>query len=179
VRWRAVRAATVVGLVGLLGACSSGSGSAATTPGTQATAPPVSYEANASVVRVVDGDTIDVTVNGTEERVRLIGIDTPETVKPNSAVECYGPEASEHTKELLPAGTQVYLERDLVARDDYGRLLSYVFRTDGVFVNRELIDNGFARPLEIKPNLAYHVYFEQGAAEAQAGGLGLWSHCPG
>ena len=143
------------------------------------TAPPVSYTANATVARVVDGDTIDVTVNGTEERVRLIGIDTPETVKPNTPVQCYGPEASEHTKELLPPGTPVYLERDLVARDDYGRLLSYVFRTDGVFVNRDLIDNGYAVPLEIKPNLAYHVYFEQGADAAKAAGLGLWSHCPG
>jgi len=142
-------------------------------------APPVSYTANATVARVVDGDTIDVTLNGTEERVRLIGIDTPETVKPNTPVQCYGPEASEHTKELLPPGTPVYLERDLVARDDYGRLLSYVFRTDGVFVNRDLIDNGFAVPLEIKPNLAYHVYFEQGADAAKAAGLGLWSHCPG
>jgi len=142
-------------------------------------APPVSYTANATVARVVDGDTIDVTLNATEARVRLIGIDTPETVKPNTPVQCYGPEASEHTKELLPPGTPVYLERDLVARDDYGRLLSYVFRTDGVFVNRDLIDNGFAVPLEIKPNLAYHVYFEQGADAAKAAGLGLWSHCPG
>ena len=77
-----------------------------------ATAPPNTYVANATVVRVVDGDTIDVTVDGTEERVRLIGIDTPETVKPNTPVECFGPEASAHTKELLPAGTPVYLERD-------------------------------------------------------------------
>lgn len=160
----------------LLASCTSGTQGADTTT---ATAPPPSYEANATVVRVVDGDTIDVTVNGTDERVRLIGIDTPETVKPDAPVECYGPEASEHTKELLPPGTPVYLERDLVARDDYGRLLSYVFRTDGVFVNRDLIDNGFARTLEIKPNLAYHVYFEQGAEAAQAAGLGLWSHCPG
>ena len=171
---RAVRAAAV--LVALLAGCSSGAASTDTAP---ASAPASTYVANATVARVVDGDTIDVTVDGTEERVRLIGIDTPETVKPNTPVQCYGPEASEHTKELLPPGTPVYLERDLVARDDYGRLLSYVFRTDGVFVNRDLIDNGFARPLEIKPNLAYHVYFEQGAENARAAGLGLWSHCPG
>jgi len=159
----------------LLASCASES----TTADTTVAPPPVSYTANATVARVVDGDTIDVSVNGTEERVRLIGIDTPETVKPDTPVQCYGPEASEHTKELLPPGTPVYLERDLVARDDYGRLLSYVFRTDGVFVNRDLIDNGYAVPLEIKPNLAYHVYFEQGADAAKAAGLGLWSHCPG
>ena len=172
------RRLAVIGVLGLgvLGACSSGTSSADTTV---ATAPPTTYVANATVVGVVDGDTIDVTVDGTEERVRLIGIDTPETVKQGTPVECWGPEASARTKELLPAGTPVYLERDLVARDDYGRLLSYVFRTDGVFVNRDLIDNGFARTLEIAPNLAYHVYFEQGAEQAEAAGLGLWSHCPG
>ena len=174
--WRRV-AAGAIAAVGLVG-CSSGTKGVDTTAGTTTTAA-TTYEANATVVRVVDGDTIDVTIGGIEERVRLIGIDTPETVKPNSPVECYGPEASAHTKELLPAGTPVHLERDLVARDDYGRLLSYVFRTDGVFVNRELIDDGFARPLEIRPNLAYHVYFEQGAEAAEAAGLGLWSQCPG
>lgn len=173
VRWAAV------GSLVLLAACASDSRTAVTTSPPAATVPPSTYVANATVVRVVDGDTIDVRVDGTEERVRLIGIDTPETVKPNTPVQCYGPEASEHTKELLPPGTPVYLERDVVARDDYGRLLSYVFRTDGVFVNRDLVDNGFARPLEIKPNLAYHVEFEQGAQAAQAAGLGLWSHCPG
>jgi micrococcal nuclease len=164
-------------LVGCAGAAHRAADTTAAT--TAATAPASTYVANATVVRVVDGDTIDVTVNGAHERVRLIGIDTPETVKPNTPVQCYGPEASEHTKELLAPGTPVYLERDLVARDDYGRLLAYVFRTDGVFVNRDLIDNGFARPLEIKPNLAYHVAFEQGAHGAEAAGLGLWSHCPG
>ncbi|MFT3855819.1 MAG: thermonuclease family protein [Ilumatobacteraceae bacterium] len=158
----------------LLASCAS-----ATTAAGSTTTTATIYEANASVVRVVDGDTIDVTVDGREERVRLIGIDTPETVKPNTPVECYGPEASKHTKELLPAGTPVHLERDLVARDDYGRLLSYVFRTDGLFVNRDLIDDGFARPLAIKPNLAYEDVFEQGAHDARAAGLGLWSHCPG
>jgi micrococcal nuclease len=158
-------------------ACGSDVSAAGTTVG--ASAPPSTSVANAIVVRVVDGDTIDASVNGTEERVRLIGIDTPETVKPETPVQCWGPEASEHTKELLPPGTPVHLERDLVARDDYGRLLAYVFRTDGVFVNRDLIDNGFARTLAIKPNLAYHVDFEQGADAARAAGLGLWSHCPG
>jgi micrococcal nuclease len=169
------RAAILLLLLLGVAACSSGTKA----DRTAATGVPSTYVPNATVVRVVDGDTIDVTVGGTEERVRLIGIDTPETVKPNTPVECYGPEASAHTKQLLPAGTPVYLERDMVARDDYGRLLSYVFRTDGVFVNRDLIDNGFARVLEIKPNLAYHVYFEQGADAARAAGLGLWSHCPG
>ena len=91
--------------------------------------------ATATVVRVIDGDTIDVRIAGRDERVRLIGIDTPETVKPEAPVECYGPEASAFTKQLLPEGTPVRLERDVVGtvsrldRDAFGRL-------PGRFVNR-------------------------------------------
>ena len=95
---------------------------------------------DATVVRVVDGDTIDLRFGGTTERVRLIGIDTPETVKPNTPVQCYGPEASAHTKALLPKGTAVTVERDLEPRDTYGRLLLYVHRAaDQLFVNLDLV----------------------------------------
>ena len=83
----------------------------------------------ATVTDVVDGDTIDVAIGGRDERVRLIGIDTPETKKPDSPIECFGPEASAFTSDLLPAGTEVRIERDIVGRDDYGRLLGYVHRT--------------------------------------------------
>ena len=132
----------VVGL-GLLGACSSGTSSADTTV---ATAPPNTYVANATVVGVVDGDTIDVTVDGTEERVRLIGIDTPETVKPGTPVECCGPEASGvHQGAAARRARRVYLERDLVARDDYGRLLAYVFR-DRRRVRQPATDRQRVRP---------------------------------
>ena len=76
---------------------------------------------------------------GRDERVRLIGIDTPETVDPRKPVQCFGKEASDHTKALLPAGTAVRLERDAEARDRYDRLLAYVYRaSDGLFVNLEL-----------------------------------------
>jgi micrococcal nuclease len=166
----------------LAGALATGchSGRKSAVPMTTLAAARTGLTANATVLRVVDGDTIDATVNGTEERVRLIGIDTPETKKPNTPVQCYGPEASAYTESLLPAGTPVYLERDLVARDDYGRLLSYVFRTtDGLFVNADIIAKGYARVLAIKPNLAYHVAFEQGAEAAEQANLGLWGHCAG
>ena len=94
---------------------------------------------NATVVRVIDGDTIDADIGGRDERVRLIGIDTPETKKPNTPIQCYGPEASDFTKHTLPAGTRILIVRDLEARDDYGRLLAYVYRSsDGLFVNLEL-----------------------------------------
>ncbi len=164
------------------GALVAGCGTTGASSGpTTAAAPPQStYVANATVVRVIDGDTIEAMVAGNDERVRLIGIDTPETKKPNTPVQCYGPEASAYTESLLPAGTPIYLERDLVARDDYGRLLAYIFRTtDGLFVNADIITKGYARVLEIKPNLAYHVTFEQGAQHAETMDLGLWANCTG
>ena len=81
----------------------------------------------------------------TEERVRLIGIDTPETHVEDGPPECFGPEASAFTAGLLPAGTAVRLERDVVGRDDYGRLLAYVHRLDdGLFVNLAIVHQGYA-----------------------------------
>jgi micrococcal nuclease len=140
--------------------------------------------ANAVVTGHVDGDTLDVRVVTAgierEERVRLIGIDTPETMHPTRPVECFGPEASAHLAELLPLGTPVRLERDLVGRDDYGRLLAYVHRaTDGRFVNEALVADGYARPFPYEPNTAYAGVFVAAATGAEAAGLGLWSACRG
>ncbi|TFH18800.1 MAG: thermonuclease [Acidimicrobiales bacterium] len=133
----------------------------------------------ATVAHVVDGDTIDVQIGEREERVRLIGIDTPETKKPNSPIECFGPEASAFTASLLPIGTRVRIERDLVGRDDYGRLLGYVYLDgiDGTFVNMEIIRQGYATPLTIEPNSTYAREFAQAATDAEAAGLGLWTAC--
>ena len=104
----------------------------------------------AIVKRVVDGDTVVLSFSGDDDTVRLIGIDTPETVKPNSPVECFGPEAAERTKFLLPPETKVRVERDIEARDRYGRLLAYLRRVDdGLFINESLITEGFATPLRI------------------------------
>lgn len=135
-------------------------------------------EPNGVVDYVVDGDTIDVVINGDEERIRLIGIDTPETKKRNSPIECFGPEASAFTESLLPVGTPVRIERDIVNRDDYGRLLGYVYRTeDGIFVNYEIMRQGFAQPLSISPNDLYAQLFADAARAAQADGAGLWAAC--
>jgi micrococcal nuclease len=140
---------------------------------------PVGPPGTATVTDVIDGDTIDVRVRGRTETARLLGIDTPETVKPGAPVECYGPEASARTKELLPPGTKVRMTRDVESRDRYGRLLVYVVRVrDGLFVNLSLVEAGFARPLAIAPNNAYRREITAAAADARAAGRGLWRACP-
>ncbi len=133
---------------------------------------------NATIERVVDGDTVVVDIDGRRETVRLIGIDTPETVKPDSPVECFGPEASAATKALLPEGTPIRLERDVEARDDYDRLLAYVYRaTDGTFVNLELVRTGYATLLTFPPNVAHVDEFVDAAKSARTAALGLWTGC--
>jgi micrococcal nuclease len=135
-------------------------------------------ETNAVIVHVVDGDTVDVRIDARTERVRLIGINTPETKDPRRPVECYGPEASALTALLLPTGTGVRLERDAEARDDYGRLLAYVWRSDGLFVNQELARQGAAVVLSIRPNTAYAALIAAAADQARRARRGLWGACP-
>jgi micrococcal nuclease len=141
---------------------------------------------NASVESVVDGDTIDVEAGGRTERVRLIGIDTPEVAHPSSGgraanvAECFGDAAAAFTKALLPVGTPVRLTRDVVARDDYGRLLAYVFRaSDGVLVNYELARHGYAQPLTIPPNTRFTSRIVEATRQAEADEAGLWAACRG
>ena len=137
-------------------------------------------EANAIVEFVIDGDTVDFLFDGVEERVRLIGIDTPETKQRNSPIECFGPEATAYTQQLLPVGTPVRIERDIVNRDDFGRLLGYVYRAeDGIFVNYEIMRQGFAQPLSIPPNDLYADLFADAARAAEADNAGLWGVCSG
>ncbi len=132
----------------------------------------------ATVVRVVDGDTLVVDIGGTRLPVRLIGIDTPETVAPGRPVECYGAEASQHLKQLTPAGTQLRLVRDVEARDVYDRLLAYVYRAgDGLFVNLAQVEGGYAEAKDYPPNTAHRIEFHQVEAVARAGGAGLWGAC--
>ncbi len=137
-------------------------------------------ESNATVEHVVDGDTVDLIVDGSTQRVRLIGVNTPETVDRRKPVQCFGPEAKQYTLSLLPAGTPVRLERDVEPRDDYGRLLGYVHRAaDGLFVNLELVWQGYASPLTIKPNTTHAREFIDAATAAQQAGRGLWAACDG
>lgn len=130
----------------------------------------------ARVLRVVDGDTISVRIGGRTERVRYIGIDTPESVKPNTPVQCYAERAAAANAALV-AGREVKLVRDAEARDKYGRLLAYVYREDGSFVNATLVREGYARTLTIPPNVAHASEFARLARAARVAGRGLWSAC--
>ena len=135
-----------------------------------------------TIVRVVDGDTIVVALadtSGKHEKVRLIGIDTPETKKPNTPIECYGPEASARLHDLLPAGAAITLERDAEERDVYGRLLAYVHRADGLFVNEAMVTEGFAATLSIAPNVAHRDQLRADVDAARANRRGLWGACAG
>jgi micrococcal nuclease len=132
----------------------------------------------ARVIKVVDGDTLEVEVDTGRERVRLLGIDTPETVHPTKPVECFGPEASARMKQLAPPGTELRLERDTELRDRFGRLLAYAFLADGTFINRSMVTDGFATTLPIDPNRAYRQDLSAAESEARDQGRGLWSACP-
>jgi micrococcal nuclease len=133
---------------------------------------------NATVEAVVDGDTIVVRIRGHTEHVRLIGIDTPETVAPGKPVMCFGKEATNETARLLPRGTPIELVRDAEARDDYARLLAYVYRaTDGLSVNVTLAREGFADALSIPPNTAHAGEFRAAVAAARRERRGLWGAC--
>jgi micrococcal nuclease len=134
----------------------------------------------ARVSRVVDGDTIVVDLSGRSEKIRLLGIDTPETKSPSKPVQCYGHEASAHTADLLTPGTEVRLERDVEERDQYGRLLAYVYRSsDDLFVNLELARDGFASLLTYEPNVAHVGELSSAVDDARSRQAGLWGQCGG
>jgi micrococcal nuclease len=139
---------------------------------------------SARVTRVVDGDTIEVELpDGSEEDVRYIGIDTPETVKPGTPVQCGGPRAHEANERLVGDRT-VTLRFDQERRDVYGRLLAYVYLPAGgpggrpLFVNAALVRRGLARTLTIPPNDSFAALFARLAASAGVRGRGLWGRCP-
>ncbi|HEX6419064.1 MAG TPA: thermonuclease family protein [Acidimicrobiales bacterium] len=135
---------------------------------------------SATVVRVIDGDTLEVDIGGRRASVRLIGIDTPETVHPDKPAACFGPEASARLGALLPAGSTVRLTRDVEPRDAYDRLLAYVERTpDGLLVNADLVAAGYAEAEHHPPNTVHRDRFERAERAARAAGLGLWSACGG
>jgi micrococcal nuclease len=129
----------------------------------------------APVVRVVDGDTFEATIDGTDEDIRLIGVDTPETVKPGTPVQCYVRRASDFTHHLL-AGRTVRLVFGVERRDVYGRLLAYVHLGDR-FVNAALVRRGLARTLTIPPNDRYAPFLHRLEAAAARAGRGLWAAC--
>lgn len=137
----------------------------------------------AKVVRIIDGDTVAVDIQGREERVRFIGVDTPETAHPTRPVEPYGPEAFAFTSRHLSHRT-LYLELDVQERDKYGRLLAYVWlekpktRSDeeirSSMFNALLLLEGYAQLMTVPPNVKYVDHFVQYQREAREGEKGLW-----
>lgn len=133
----------------------------------------------AAVKRVIDGDTVELE-NG--EKVRYIGIDTPETLDPRKPVQCFGKEAAEKNRELV-GGKRVRLEKDVTNRDKYNRLLRYVYVPAGesgpeIFVNLELLKRGFAHSYTYPPDVKHQPEFVEAEREAREAGRGLWKSCP-
>ncbi len=129
----------------------------------------------AEVVEVTDGDTIEVElVGGGRERVRYIGIDTPES-NPDQPLECFGPEAAEANRELVE-DRRVRLQPGPEQRDRYGRLLAFV-RVGDTLVNAELVRRGYARTLTIAPNDVLAPTLQQLERQAARAGRGLWDAC--
>ena len=129
------------------------------------------------VLSVTDGDTLKIEYEGNSETIRLIGVDTPETVHPSRPVEPFGPEASAFTKNLL-IGEEVYLRFGNEERGKYDRLLAYVFRSpDGLFVNLEIVRQGYGHAY-LKYPFEYMELFRQYESKARRFGKGLWSLSP-
>lgn len=130
-----------------------------------------------SINHFVDGDTIAVNMNGKTETIRMIGVDTPETHKPHTPVQCYGPAAAAYTKQIIGSGS-VRLEADSQStnRDRYNRLLRYVYTSDGKLVEAELIKNGYGFAYTQFP-FGKSDEFVQLQTDAKAGNKGLWGNC--
>lgn len=143
------------------------------TPTDQSAVEPASIE-TAVVTNVIDGDTIDVLLNGEAKRVRYIGIDTPEPHRDGEPA-CYAHEATEANRELVD-GKTVSLVADAEDTDRFGRLLRYVY-VDDEFVNASLVADGFARTMTIKPNTAEATVLHEKEDNAQADQLGMWGAC--
>lgn len=139
---------------------------------------PTSIDSNEwhQVLRVVDGDTVETEINGREEKVRLIGVDTPEVVDGRKTVQCFGQEASEKAKTVLE-GKMVKLEADPATgdRDRYSRLLRYIFLEDGSHFNRLMITEGYATEYTYNLPYKYQSEFRQAESEAKEAKRGLWA----
>lgn len=132
-------------------------------------------EDSGTVVRIVDGDTIVVSINNIDQTIRLLNVDTPETKDPNEPVECLGPEATDYLRHALPAGSQVNLEFDSERNDQYGRTLAGVFGPNGALVNAEIARRGLGVPVQFGENRKFLPAVEAAHQEAKAARIGLFS----
>lgn len=138
----------------------------------------VSAAANAdsgTVVRIVDGDTLVVSINNGDHTIRLLNVDTPETKDPNQPVECLGPQATDYLASIIPPGTSVRLEFDQKRHDRYGRTLAGVFAPDGTLVNAEIAREGLGIPVEYDGNVKFLPPVEEAYEEARTAATGLFS----
>lgn len=152
----------------------SDEGRRAGTPVSPAPARPAGDEV-ATVAFVVDGDTIEVTLDGRPWRVRFILVDTPEVYGDE---DCFGRQASARTKALLPPGMLVRLERDVTETDRYGRLLRYVYLPDGRMLNELLVAEGYARVATFPPDVRHIERVRTAEVSARRAKAGLWAACP-
>lgn len=130
------------------------------------------------VTKITDGDTIRINDGSPKGlRIRLIGIDAPETRKVREKSMCYGREAKAYLTNLL-RGKEVRYELDKDPKDQYGRTLAYVYLRDGTFVNAEMVRNGYAIAVVFRPNVKYEKHLRQLQDEAKAERRGLWQNCP-
>jgi micrococcal nuclease len=129
-----------------------------------------------SVTHIVDGDTLNVDINGETKRIRLIGLNTPETVDPRRQVECFGKEASEKAKKIL-TGQKVRIETDPSqgSRDKYGRWLAYVFLHDGTLFNKLMIEEGYGHEYTYRLPYKYMEEFKVAETKARENKKGLWA----
>ena len=174
-RTSARRTAIIAALALTIAACGQSDFTAAPAEPYPGLTMPAEAQGPFAVTRVVDGDTVRVLINGQETPVRLIGIDTPETVAPNRPVECAGPEASVYAEQLM-AGDRVYLELDPTqgTYDRYNRALAYVWLEDDVMVNLALLQTGLAEEYTYDGQYTYQQLFQQVEEQAQDDLLGLW-----
>jgi micrococcal nuclease len=184
---RTLLAVAVAAIVAAVAACdrsgaTNDTGAATAAPAGEAAGAATTGAGAATIDHVVDGDTVRVRFPGRRgtESVRLIGIDTPETHGPGGLRECFGQEAAARTARLLPEGTEVRLVRDEEARDRYGRLLAYVYRSsDDLFVNLSLARDGYAAALSFAPNPAPREEIGHAVDAARDADRGLWGRCGG
>lgn len=138
------------------------------------TSGPLCGATTAVVVRVVDGDTVVLRMGGRRERVRLIGVDAPETWLRH---DCFGPEATRALLRLIPPGSAIRTAPDTAPRDRFGRLLLYLWTPQGGFVNEALVQEGFARTMTVPPDTSRASVLREAERTAQRTRAGLWRAC--
>lgn len=142
-------------------------------PPTVVSNPSLMKDVPATVKRVIDGDTIEL---ASGEKVRYIGIDTPEKVSPSVSTQCYAEEASNYVRSLVE-GKNVKLTQDTSARDRYGRLLAYVYLENGTLLNEDLVRKGYAFSSAYPPDTTQQRLLDQAQESARSQHVGLWAKC--